>query len=385
MSVLPPERGRQLLLLVITSLPGIGPARTNAIIGRHGADPSLLDAGPELFSDVPGIGANLAASIVSSLGDRSWRKKAIESANDQLERADRLGATVLTILDDRYPPLLREIYDPPPLLFVRGDPDNLSLPSIAVVGTRRASDYGKEAAGFICRELALAGYAIVSGLAYGIDMAAHRAALESGTKTVAVLGCGIDNIYTDRAGKLWPSIAEHGAIVSEEWIGQEPAPENFPKRNRIISGLSAGTLIVESDIRGGSMITASTALEQNREVFAVPGGIFSRNSRGTNSLIQRCQAKPVHSAGDILAELPPLPSPAVLPDTPGVPVTLPLDDEESRIVSSLSEGALHIDRIAEVAGLTISNLLVRLFELELRRIVIQEPGQFFRLRQMPER
>ncbi|NTW74698.1 MAG: DNA-protecting protein DprA [Chlorobiaceae bacterium] len=382
MSVLPPERGRELLLLILALIPGIGPARTNAIIGRYGADPAILDADPASFSEVPGIGPTLAGEIASLFGNPAWRRQAMESARQQLERADLLGALVLTILDPRYPELLRELYDPPPLIFVRGDHSYLSRPGVAVVGTRKASTYGHQVTELICRDLVIAGQTIISGLAYGIDKTAHRAALDSGGGTVAVLGCGIDTIYTDRGGKLWPKIVERGAIISEEWIGREPAPENFPKRNRLISGLSAGTLIVESDLKGGSMITASYALEQNREVFAVPGSIFSPNSRGTNRLIQQCHAKPVHSAADILAELAPV---GAMPPAPAGQqlATLPSGGwgpEASRIVEALLEGPLHIDLIAERCSMSIDTLLVHLFDLELKRAVAQEPGQLFRLR-----
>ncbi len=381
MSVLPPERGRELLLLILSQIPGIGPARTTAIIARFGLDPALLDAGRPEFAEVPGIGEVLAAEIAASLGSQAWMARALDAANNQLDRAAELGACILTLTDPRYPPLLREIYDPPPLLFVRGNPESLSLPSVAVVGTRKASSYGRQAAEQFSRELVLDGYAVVSGLAYGIDMAAHRAALDSGGTTCAVLGCGVDTIYTDPAGRLWPKILERGAIASEEWIGTEPAPGNFPRRNRLISGLSAGTLVVESDVAGGSMITAACALDQDREVFAVPGSIYARNSRGTNLMIQRCHAKPVLSARDIVAELGPsgaAPPSGTQDGTTCAPATL--SKEEARIFAVLGEEAVHIDLISENTRMPVAELLVHLFELELKRAIVQEPGQLFRLR-----
>ncbi|NTU58180.1 MAG: DNA-protecting protein DprA [Chlorobiaceae bacterium] len=378
-----PERDIELLLLILSQLPGIGPAKTNALISRFGADPSLLDAGPDAFEQVPGIGKTLSREIAANLGSISWRRDALDDAEEQIERAAGLGAAIITILDKTYPPLLREIYDPPPLLFVRGNPAALTNPSIAVVGTRKASAYGKQATGFFCRDLVTGGYTIVSGLAYGIDIMAHRSTLEAGGTTVAVLGCGIDIIYTDPTGQLWPKILEHGAIVSEERIGQAPAPGNFPRRNRLISGMTSGTLIVESDIKGGSMITASCALEQNREVFAVPGSIFARSSQGTNRLIQQCQAKPVSSAQEIIAEL--LPANATANQTishPGV-FRSGLSADESRIVETLENGPLHIDLIAEKTGMPIDTLLVLLFELEMKQTIEQEAGQLFSIRQIP--
>lgn len=378
-----PDRSSRLLLLILSQVPGIGPARANSLLKRYGADPGLLEAGAETYMKVPGIGEQLAREIASTLTSRLWRAKALEAARAQLDRAEKLKATVITILDPNYPKLLSEIYDPPPLLFVRGEPSVLSRPSIAIVGTRKATSYGKEATEFICRDLVLSGYGIISGLAYGIDMTAHRIAVDNGGTTIAVLGCGIDIIYTDPAGRLWPEILEQGAIISEEWIGQEPLPQSFPKRNRLIAGLSLGTLIVESDIKGGSLITASCALEQNREVFAVPGSIFSRASRGTNRLIQQCQAKPVLSAGDILAELSPSGMLHPLAAQASLPCPIALSDEEQLIVMTLEESELHIDIIAEKTGISLDALLCHLFELELKQIIVQEPGQLFRKRLIP--
>jgi DNA processing protein len=374
-----PEQSVKLLLLIISQLPGIGPSRARALVNRFGPDPALLEADCDALRQIPGIGETIARETAARLASPAWRGKAREEAEKQLERAERLQASVVTILDPAYPPLLKEIYDPPLLLFVRGNPDALSSPSLAVVGTRKATAYGKQATEFICRQMTSSGYTILSGLAYGIDMMAHRAALESDGATIAVLGCGIDRIYTDPAGRLWPRILERGAIVSEEWIGSKPEPGNFPRRNRLISGMTQGTLIVESDIKGGSMITASCALEQNREVFAIPGSIFSAASRGTNFLIQQNQAKPVLSAEDILAELNPARNPSLKQQAEATE-HLALNIEESCIVEALQAGAMHIDLIAEKTGLKIDALLVDLFELELKRIVEQEPGQVFRKR-----
>lgn len=380
MSVLPPERDSGMLLLILTQIPGLGPARIRAVIDRYGADHSLLDAGPETFMAVPGMGGKLASTTASKLASPAWRRAAAKAAEGQIRQAEQLGATLVTILDKAYPPLLKEIFDPPSILFIRGNPEELSRPAVAVVGTRRPTTYGKQAAESFCRELVLNGYTITSGLAYGIDMTAHKAAVDAGGRTVAVLGCGVDTIYTDPAGRLWPKIVESGAIISEEWLGKQPAAGNFPRRNRLISGLCGGTLVVESDVKGGSMITASCALEQNREVFAVPGSIFSKASRGTNRLIQQCQAKPVLSGSDIVSELPLRPSPTGNPTPPEPP--LPLFEEPDRedrlILGTLGEATLHIDVIAEKTGLSVDTLMVRLFELEIRQAVIQEPGLLFR-------
>lgn len=372
-----PKTGTELLLLVLSQLPGIGAARMNALIARYGPDPALLDAGHEVFEKVPGIGPSLALDMSACLGRPDWRLRARESAEKELERLASIGASVMTIRDPAYPRLLREIHDPPPLLFLRGALSGTTQRAVAVVGTRRATLYGKQAADLFCRDLVLNGYTIVSGLAYGIDMAAHRSALNNGGATIAVLAGGIDMIYTDPSGKLWPGILEKGAIISEEWLGTEPLPGNFPKRNRLIAGLASGTLVIESDITGGAMITAACALEQNREVFAVPGSIFSRTSRGTNWLIQQSQAKSVMSAGDILTELAPQEEYGASRMTQ---TTAALQPGEKAVLDALGEEPMHIDALSEKTGLAIASLMVHLFELELRRMVIQQPGQFFQKR-----
>jgi DNA processing protein len=374
------EHANELLLLTLSQLPGIGPTRINDLIKGFGGDPNLLDASPERFMQVPGIGDTLAHQMAKNLGDRHWRQEARVAAEKQLDLLDKISGSIVTILDPSYPRLLSEIYDPPPVLFVRGDPESLSLPSIAVVGTRKATSYGKQATELFCRELVQNGFGIASGLAYGIDMTAHRTALDQGGVTIAVLGCGVDTIYTDPAGRVWPKILERGAIISEEWIGTEPLPGNFPKRNRLISGLASGTLVVESDIRGGSLITASCAIEQNREVFAVPGSIFSRASRGTNLLIQQCHAKPVLTSADILMELSCAPSAATAKQYRQSTISANLTNLQALIVETLDQEPLHIDMMAEKTGIALETLLVELFELELNRVIVQEPGRIFRKR-----
>jgi DNA processing protein len=219
------------------------------------------------------------------------------------QRVASLRDSVITLRDEHYPPLLREICDPPLVLHVDGDRSLLTQPSLAVVGSRRASPYGLNAASHLTRSLAPSGLVIVSGLARGIDAAAHAAALESGGRTIAVLGTGIDVVYPRSNARLFREIREKGLLVSEFPPGSPPKPEHFPIRNRVISGLSLGTLIVEATRRSGSLITARMAAEQGREVFAVPGSIFSAGSEGTHRLAQY-GAKLVHEAGDVLEELP---------------------------------------------------------------------------------
>ncbi len=370
----------RLLLLRLTLAPGFGPARIKALVDHFPQLDTLLLAGRDELTGIAGIGGALARQLYDFLHDVRQREATLKAAEEQLEALGRIGGSMLTILDPLYPPLLREIYDPPPCLFVRGKLPAAGQASLAIVGTRHATPYGRQCAEMLSRGLAASGVAIFSGLAYGIDMVAHRAALEVGGTTIAVLASGIDTIYTDPTGRLWPKIIERGALVSEEWIGSELSPGKFPKRNRIISGITQGTLVVESDLKGGSLLTSSYALEQNREVFAVPGSIFSRASRGTNKLIQNGQAKPVMSVEDIIIELwgeaaGPLPGwsgesrPVVLPDGP-----------EGELLGHLGEEPLHIDALAASSGLDLSDILVYLFELESKSLIVQLPGQYFRKR-----
>ncbi|ABB24620.1 SMF protein [Pelodictyon luteolum DSM 273] len=251
---------------------------------------------------IPGIGGQLSGEIHSFFHRPMGLQQSLDEARRQLEQLHRLGGRMMTILDPDYPPLLREIYDPPACLFIRGTLPPQPQPGLAVVGTRHSSTYGKACAALFSGGLAACGITIYSGLAYGIDMAAHEAALKAGGTTVAVLASGVDTVYTDPKGRLWPKIVERGALISEEWIGSELSAGKFPKRNRIISGITSGTIVIESALKGGSLITASSALEQNREVFAVPGSIFSAHSEGTNMLIQEGRAKPVMKIDDVLAE-----------------------------------------------------------------------------------
>lgn len=368
----------KILLLALTLIPGIGPARIKAIAahlrGRFG---DVLHLGMIELMQISGIGESLARQMHHFLHHAPSRDEAFASAEKQIAELPRHQAQIITLLDPDYPPLLREIYDPPPCLFVRGKLPVTDTPALAVVGTRYASQYGKQATVLLCRDLVQRGIVIFSGMAYGIDIAAHTAALENGGTTVAVLASGVDTIYTDPNGKLWPKIIERGALISEEWFGSELSPGKFPKRNRIISGISSGTIVVESDLKGGSLITATAALEQNREVFAVPGSIFSRTSRGTNKLIQQGSAKAVMSVDDILTEL----GPQFAKNCFGKPalqaqvLQSSFTSAEQAILVIMEREPMHIDALAVTSGIDVSSLLVILFELELKAAVVQQPDR----------
>jgi len=368
------------LLLLLSLIPGIGTARIKAITEHlHDRLTDVLHSDVADLMQVQGIGEPLARQIYTFLHHTGTRQAAEKAVEEQISGLQRLNAAAVTILDPDYPALLREIYDPPPCLFVRGTLPPADSPGLAVVGTRHASLYGRQSTELLCRELVNNSISINSGMAYGIDMAAHAAALECGGQTVAVLASGVDTIYTDPKGKLWPKIIEHGALISEEWLGSDLSPGKFPKRNRIISGISAGTIVVESDLKGGSLITAAAALEQNREVFAVPGSIFSRTSRGTNRLIQQGLAKAVMNGEDIITELG---NRFIKSHSPkkdrneNMPLTN-LTSEELSILQSMGTEPIHIDALASTTTIDISSLLVHLFELEMKTAIVQQPGQFF--------
>ncbi|HEY0371635.1 MAG TPA: DNA-processing protein DprA [Thermoanaerobaculia bacterium] len=283
------------------------------------------------------------------------------------ERVEALRDRVVVLGDDTYPPLLREIADPPLVLHFRGDVSLLARPSLAIVGSRRASPYGVNAAESLARQLASTGIVIVSGGARGIDAAAHHAALNAGGQTIAVLGTGIDIVYPRSHRRLFQHIEEQGLLVSEFPPGTPPKPENFPMRNRVISGLARGTMIVEATSRSGSLITARMAAEQGRDVFAVPGSIFSAGSEGAHRLVQY-GAKLVHDANDVLEEFP---GGLRVTQNPDADPESPL--KEVLAVLSKEEGA-HVDAVAAKLHRTPALVAESLLELELGGWIRALPG-----------
>ena len=283
-------------------------------------------------------------------------------------QVENLRSSAVTIADAEYPPLLREIVDPPFALFYRGDLSLSQKPMVAMVGSRRASPYGTNAAADLARQLVSADVVIVSGLARGIDAASHQSALESGGKTIAILGTGIDILYPRSHSRLAREIAAHGLLLTEFPPGTPPLAANFPVRNRLISGVSLGTVIVEATSRSGSLITARMAAEQGREVFAVPGSIFAAGSEGPHRLIQY-GAKLVHDANDILEELPgglrlPQSGPPAEPDSPLREVLAAFTREE----------AMHIDALATKLGQSVARVSDAVLQLELGGWLRALPG-----------
>jgi DNA processing protein len=321
---------------------------------------SLEDAWQASPSDLKQAG--LDRGVVRAI--TSWRPKI--SLDDEMEKLKRYRVKVLTPRDDDYPSRLKEIYDYPPILYVRGT----LLPEdewcLAVVGTRRASVYGRQVTEEIVADLAHSKITIASGLAKGIDSVAHSAALEAGGRTIAVFACGLDIVYPAENANLARRIMQQGAIISEYPLGTKPRADNFPRRNRIMSGMSLGVLAVEAGESSGALITANMALEQNREVFAVPGSILSPASRGTNRLIQE-GAKLVRDYTDILEEL----NLTAVAQQMEMKEIIPASDTESLLMKQLSAEPTHIDEVCRSSGLPISAVSSTLTMMEIKGLVKQ--------------
>lgn len=357
---------------------------------------------------VPGLGNRLAVRLIHALGSASGVFRASSSELESLgvpshvvralatgtvfdaaareaEQMRQLGVSFLTIRDTAYPQLLQEIFDPPLLLYARGDRTLLEAPAVAVVGTRRPTPYGKAMTKRLSADLAVRGLVIVSGLARGIDSAAHESALAAGGKTLAVLGSGMDVVYPAENQKLFAAVVEKGLLLSEFPLGSFPAPQNFPIRNRIIAGLSLGVVVVEAAQYSGSLITARLAMEQNREVFGVPGSLTNRYSWGPHVLIKQ-GAKLVQDWQDVVEELPAEVRRRLLPP----PDATKTGEEASLFAESLSERereiysllkveeSVHIDEILDaLPERSSSEVLASLLELEFKNLVRQLPGKNF--------
>ena len=358
--------------LVLNLLPGIGPIRIRRLIEHFGGPVATLAASARELQSVSGIGSEMADTI------RHWEER-VDLPEEQRRMAEH-GIAALTIADDSYPPALREIHDPPHLLYVKGELQERDRHAIGVVGSRRLSHYGRESARRLSFQLAHAGITIISGLARGIDTAAHEAALASGGRTIAVLGSGIGNVYPPENQALADRIAENGAVLSEFPVLYVPDRQSFPLRNRIVSGMSQGVLVVEAPARSGALITANQAMEQGRNVYAVPGPIDRPHSEGCHRLIQD-GAKLVMDSRDILEDLETLfPPTAGVPDgaSPAVsPLASTLDEVEQAILAAIEEDETAIDRIIEATGRPSAEVSATLLKLEMKRLVKQLPGKYF--------
>lgn len=361
--------------LTLSSVPGLGPAAFAMLLQRFQTPTGVLRATQTDLCEVSNIGRETARAILDKRNE-GW-------ADGQIAQATEAGIDILTMDDGRYPPLLRQIYAPPPVLFVRGAIDVCARPAVALVGSRAFTHYGRDTACRLASELVQCGITVVSGMAMGIDTHAHRGALEQGGYTAAVLGCGLDRPYPAENAGLFEDICRTGVAVTEFPLGTSPEPHNFPRRNRIISGLSLGVVVIEAGTRSGALLTAQHAVEQGREVFAVPGPIHSGKSTGTHRLIKQ-GAVLVQSVDDILSELPntlgqPFARPSDASACPqDVPPEADLSDSERAVLAHLSvDTPLHVDAIAAHSGLPTSQTLSVLLSLELAGRVQQRSGKQF--------
>jgi len=355
-------------MLALSGVPDIGPTRFRSLVAFFGSPENVFKASIKELQKVNGINLKIAENIKKFEKDKF--------ADAQLKILDKTKSKIITYWDEKYPKNLKNIYDPPIFLFVKGDiiPDDQF--ALSIVGARNPSPYGKIAAGKLSEELSEKGLTIISGMAYGIDSTAHEGALKAKGRTIAVLGCGLDIIYPSGNKKLFYRIIENGAVVSEFPFRTKPDPGNFPRRNRIISGLGLGVIVVEAGEKSGALITAKLALEQNREVFAVPGKISSPESAGTNKLIKESSAKLVQSVDDVIVELEHHLE-GLKKKEKKHEMEITLSEEERKIIEVLSENPLYIDKISENAGISMSSTLSILLNLELKGLVKQLPGKQF--------
>jgi DNA processing protein len=361
-------------LKLLLSVEGIGPAKLRNLLARFRSTEKILNTGINELIETEGISHHIARRIIKKKSEsESIRKKLFHD----LQYLNKTGGRIVTIWDPEYPPILKKIYDPPLILYVKGNFVPEDQYSIAVVGTRQPTNYGKIQAETIASELSRQGITIVSGLARGIDSIAHRSALKNKGRTIAIIGSGLDVIYPPENRKLFEEIAETGIIISEFEPGTSPDAVNFPKRNRIISGLSLGVILIETGIQGGGMQTAALALDQNREVFAVPGNLGVRQSEGTNLLIQKGEARLIRNAEDVLLDLELKLKPIIGKNIPKVHTDVSLF--EQKILESLKPEPLHIDKIAEITKIPTSDCLVNLLSLEFKGLITQLPGKVFSL------
>lgn len=353
--------------LILAMVPGIGPLAMQRLLAHFSSPSAVLAASVGELQYVAGIGPTLAKRIAVARTE--------SNVDEQLQLAAEHNITVLTPDDDRYPKLLNELPDPPAVLFVRGEFKKIDGLAVAIVGTRHASRYGLKQAEALAGTLANAGFTVVSGMARGIDTAAHRGALSAGGRTIAVLASGVLAPYPPENGKLCEEIAASGCVVSEAPPTMPPIAGMFPQRNRIISGLTLGTIVVEASSRSGALITARHAGEQNRQVFAVPGQIDSALSAGPHRLI-RDGAKLVTSIDDVLEELGPLATEAKRDDgtTVRAPIEVTLNEQEAQVLQAIEPRGSLIDEMTEASGLPVQRVLATVSVLEMRGLVRKVSG-----------
>ncbi len=351
----------------LSLVPGIGPKTYQQLLDVFGDAGQILRTDSAHLQQVPGVGPKLARQIAQA--------NESTDVDGLLSVCREHSIKLLSREDDIYPSLLKQIPDPPNILFYQGDIRPADSIAIAVVGSRHATHYGKTQAESLGRSLAMAGFTVVSGLARGVDAAAHIGALQAGGRTIAVLGSGLLNVYPAEHKQLAKEVAQQGAVISESHPQHPPKSGAFPQRNRIVTGLSLGVIVVEAADRSGALISARLASEQNREVFAVPGPITSRMSRGCHKLI-RDGAKLVESIDDVLEELGPLAVPAKVSEDESIrhPAELKLTEQESKVLNHIGVEPTQIDLIIHKSGLPAQRVLSTISVLEMRKLIRRVSG-----------
>lgn len=353
-------------LLLLVNTPGLGAVKIRRLIEHFGSATAAIEAPSEAMAAVPGIGPRIAQAIEHTWHEGLWERDA--------EMVHRYGVSLVSQQDPSYPDALRSIPDAPVLLYVKGSLPNKAETCVAVIGTRQGSHYGRQMAEEISRDLAAQGVVVTSGLARGVDTAAHIGALKTG-KTVAVIGSGLAQMYPKENSELARQIAENGAVVSEYPMMAYPDRAHFPQRNRIVSGMSAGTLLIEAKARSGAMITVDRAMTQGRQVYALPGRADIETFAGNHLLISEGKAKLIQSARDILKSLD-----VALKDSTDKPqITAPqLEGDELNLWNALSSEERSVEEIAEDTNLPIAKLNILLMKLLLKQRVEKYPGNLFR-------
>lgn len=363
------------LIYFLTRIENIGNIRILNILKKFNTLKELKSADKRILTKIEGISESTANSIISMLNKSDDFEKSFDLLRSTLEKKN---IKTLTIFDDDYPANLKNIYDPPVLLYYKGELNKSDEFSVSVIGTRYPTEYGRNVCLNLVKELSELKIPIISGMAKGIDSVSHLAALSNDNLTYAILGSGVDVVYPAENRKLYQEICERGVVISEYEPGAKPDKVNFPRRNRIISGISLGTIIIETGIRGGSMITAELAIDQNKEIFAVPGSIYSKRSEGANFLIKQGMANLITGSDDVINELEYKISGYIKKSetkTSGKEIELNLF--ERKLYEEIKDEPVHIDSLSEQTELNISDCLVNLLSLEFKGLIRQLPGKKF--------
>lgn len=358
-------------LVALNMVEGVGPVRLRLLLAHFGDATAVLAARQSQLSRIQGIGDATAQAIAS------WEKSIDLTA--ELQRIRDFGCQLITQLDPEYPELLRQLYDPPIVLYIKGKLTTADKNAVAIVGSRRASPYGQQTARKLAYQLGYVGVTTVSGGARGIDTAAHQGTLNAKGRTIAVLGTGINLVFPPENAELFERITGRGALITQFPFNRPADKQSFPIRNRIVAGMTLGTVVIEAGLNSGALITAGMAVDQGRQVFAVPGRIDSPQSKGCHDLIKK-GAKLCEDAADILSEFEYLfpqtnrpPSPAETGALPGIS----LSENEQKAYDALSQEEVHIDEVIQKSGLPAAAVSVALLSLEMKRLVRQLPGKLF--------